>query len=79
MADFVFRVWLNAAMTTYSGFVTPGVTVEAIVDKGPIAELIVRCQIGTAIVSYSKMERSYCTLRLKCHASLESVLAETCR
>ncbi len=34
--------------------------VEAAIDKGPIVELIVRCEKGTAIIAYSKIENLYC-------------------
>jgi hypothetical protein len=52
--------------------------VEASIDRGPITELIVRCPTGTAIISYSKVERRFCTPRLVCHRDLGRVVAQSC-
>lgn len=52
--------------------------IEAIVDRGPILELIVRCPTGTAIVSYSKIERLYCGPRGGCNNSREQTIRSTC-
>jgi len=75
-----------ASMTTYPGYLRQhpagaGATarVEAIVHRGPISELIVRCPRGTAIISYSKMERLYCIPRGGCGASLDEAVRRACR
>jgi hypothetical protein len=52
--------------------------VEATVDRGPIVEMIVRCPSGTAIISYSKMERLYCSPKHACSRALGSIVARTC-
>ena len=52
--------------------------VEAIVDKGLILHIIVRCRTGSAIVTYSKAERLYCTPRHACGGELGRTLAATC-
>ena len=53
--------------------------VEAMIDRGPIYELVVRCAQGTAIVSASKLNRTYCTPALHCDTDLARVLARACR
>jgi hypothetical protein len=65
-----------------SGVQPPAATsqprVEATTDRGPIVEMIVRCPKGTAIISYSKVERLYCSPKHACNRSLGTVLARTC-
>jgi hypothetical protein len=53
--------------------------IEATIDKGPIVEIIIRCRDGSAIISYSKIERLYCSPRMRCVKSLEATVTETCR
>ena len=52
--------------------------IEAVVDKGPLLELIVACRRGSAILSYSKVERVYCGPRKGCDASFAKVARRTC-
>ncbi len=52
--------------------------VEASTDKGPILEIIVRCQSGTAIISYSKIDQKYCTPKLICGTSMAAIVAKSC-
>lgn len=52
--------------------------IEATTDRGPIVEMIVRCPKGTAIISYSKVERLYCSPKLSCNRSLGTILTRTC-
>jgi len=53
--------------------------VEAIVERGPIAELIINCRPGSAIISYSKIERVFCTPSQGCHGSLRAAVGAVCR
>jgi hypothetical protein len=53
--------------------------VEMVIDRGPILEMIIRCQAGTAIVSYSKIERLYCTPKHVCSRSRHETFARSCR
>lgn len=50
----------------YPAFVLDRPVIETVTDKGPILEMIVRCKAGTAIISYSKIERLFCDPRLSC-------------
>jgi hypothetical protein len=74
---------LLAAATTgfiyYPGFVEPGQRVEALIDKGPIVEMIVRCRTGTGIVAVSKYEGLFCAPDFTCYSTLKPALARTCR
>ena len=67
-----------SGLTEYPGFRQPNAQVEAIIDRGPIQELIIKCGDGTAIISFSKVERRFCTPRLQCDPSLRVVVARTC-
>lgn len=78
MLGLVLAASITSGLTDYPVFRNPRARVEASIDRGPIVELIVKCRRGNAIVSYSKMERVYCTPRLNCHRSLGVVIAETC-
>lgn len=68
-----------ASFIEYPAFVKPGARVEAIVDRGLIKELIVRCPQGTGILSYSKVERTYCTPDWRCAPGLDRAIARLCR
>jgi hypothetical protein len=80
---------LLSATTFYPGLGDRGVVlpktiethprVEATRDLGPILELIVRCNSGSAIVSYSKVERVYCRPKGGCLPDLNTTLATACR
>ncbi len=70
---------LTGTFTIYPGSNTRHAEVEAITDRGPILEMIVRCPSGTAIITYSKMERLYCQPNLHCRRDMASVIRNTCR
>jgi hypothetical protein len=52
--------------------------IEATTDRGPIVEMIVRCPKGTAIISYSKLERLFCSPKQACNRNLGTVVARAC-
>jgi hypothetical protein len=62
----------------YPVFVDPTSRVEAVIDRGPILELIVACSEGNAIISYSKMEQTYCSPTFKCGPHMERVIEQSC-
>ena len=81
----------TAGFTTYPGFgdtaspvmprpttSIPALKIEALVDRGPIVEMIIRCGAHTAIISYSKVEKLYCTPKMACNSALDKTLAATC-
>jgi hypothetical protein len=84
----VALIVLAANFTAYPAFGDRGVTtprsaqsnsrVEATIDRGPISELVVRCRSGSAIISYSKVERVYCSPRHQCDRQLAALIKRTC-
>lgn len=67
-----------ATFTIYEGPKASDGRVEAATDRGPIIELIVRCPRGTAIITYSKMERLFCDPRLVCDPSRDVIVRRAC-
>ncbi len=55
-----------------------GSGVEVIVDRGPISELVINCRPGSAIISYSKVERVFCTPSQGCHGTLGAAIEAVC-
>lgn len=88
MASVVAQGLLLAAIISYPsagdrGLIAPrsierAPQVEAALDRGPIVEIIVRCPAGTAILSYSKVEKLYCTPTHVCHRSMATIIARSC-
>lgn len=70
----------NGDFTTYysPGRHKSGAAVETVVDRGPISEIIVRCGRGTAILSFSKVEKRYCTPKSGCFGTLSGAVSATC-
>ncbi len=68
-----------AGLTDYPGFINPKATVEAVVDRGPIQELIIKCPQGTAIIAYSKVEKLFCGPTGGCSQQLPAVVQRACR
>jgi hypothetical protein len=58
MSAFFAAAAVATSFTTYPAFEDPTARIEAIVDKGPIAELIVRCNNGTARLTSLATHRS---------------------
>ncbi len=71
-------VALASNFTTYNFDRGPLPRIEAVTDRGPILELIVHCHSGTAIITYSKIERLYCDPAGGCDADRRSVIARSC-
>lgn len=68
-----------AVFSDYPGFLKRHTQVEAYTDRGAIVEMIVRCPGGTGILSYSKVERLYCSSKHNCSSTLQSAVEDTCR
>lgn len=69
---------LAAIFTDYPAFLRRGEPIEAIIDRGPINELVVRCSKGTGILTYSKLEHLYCASTLACFDTFEAARRATC-
>ena len=63
----------------YPAFIKRGEVVEAYTDRGMIVEMIVRCPTGSGILSYSKVERLYCSSKHVCTKQLQPAVDDTCR
>lgn len=63
----------------YPGLLDRTALVEATIDRGPIVEMIVKCPGGTGILSYSKIERRYCSSKHTCFDGLGTAVRDTCR
>ena len=79
MKFMLLTVAVAGGFIDYPAFVNLRSRVEAVIDRGPILELIVKCGPGTAIFSYSKVERLFCTPTKGCAADLKSAINRTCR
>jgi hypothetical protein len=53
--------------------------VEAVTDLGPVQELIVKCATGTAIISYSKIDKMFCGAGNQCSVSLPIMVRKVCK
>lgn len=62
----------------YPSFLRRDAIVEAYTDLGPIVEMIVKCPQGTGIMSYSKIERLYCSSKNACFPGLHDAVDDTC-
>lgn len=78
-ASIVAAAATTTIFTDYPGFVNPNSTVQSYPDKGPIIEIVVRCPAGSGILSYSKIERVYCSAKHRCFAALSPAVDHTCR
>ena len=63
----------------YPGFLDRKATVEVVIDRGLMQELIVKCGQGTAIISYSKVEKLYCGPSGGCAGNLQPIVQRTCK
>ncbi|HRD76003.1 MAG TPA: hypothetical protein PK264_08690 [Hyphomicrobiaceae bacterium] len=70
---------LAVGFSDYPVFVNPKAKIEAVLDRGPIQELIVKCPRGTAIIAYSKIERLFCPAKGGCTKSVDEAIGRACR
>ena len=85
----MIKIFLVIAATTsnfisYPGFIHPENIIEMTTDKGLILEIVLRCgrnsngQISSGVMSYSKIERLYCSSRNNCYSDAKKAAEETC-
>ncbi|HMQ57931.1 MAG TPA: hypothetical protein PKE65_05240 [Rhizobiaceae bacterium] len=83
-AALIFLATGTGGLNLYPGFVHPGAQIEATIDKGLILEIIVRCgrdgrgRPSPGIMSYSKVERLYCSSKNRCFNAPEAAYRDTC-
>jgi len=75
----------NAAnFSLYPGFQDRNALVEMTTDKGLIIEVVLRCErnskgkVRAGIMSYSKIERLYCSSKNRCFRAAEDAFDDTC-
>jgi hypothetical protein len=71
-------ILLAADITLYPGRNYPDPRIEMIADRGPILELTVKCRQGVAVISYSKIERLYCSPRFDCSRNMTATIRKSC-
>lgn len=89
MSSVLAFVMLTSNFTAYPAFGDRGIAqppaanksyrVEATTDLGLVVELVVSCAKGSAIISYSKIEKLYCGPRSGCDRDVAPVIAKACR
>jgi hypothetical protein len=79
MSTLLAAAAVAASFNAYPAFDDPTARIEAIIDKGPVAEMIVRCDKGTAIIAASWLEKTYCAPDFTCYASLEKAISRSCK
>ncbi len=68
----------------YPGFIDRDATVEMTTDKGLIIEIVLRCsrrpngQVRSGIMSYSKVERLFCSSKNRCFRNADRAFEDTC-
>lgn len=88
MNTFLAANVIAAGFATYPSYGDRGITtpraaaahprIEMTLDKGPIVEMVVRCPRGVSVISYSKIERVFCTPQIVCNSNLATVIAKSC-
>ena len=64
--------------TLYPPPSSPEPRIEAIIDRGIISELIVKCVDGTAIISYSPTDGMYCLTPSNCSSDRKEIIDQSC-
>ena len=69
---------LASTFTAYQAFVQPGATVETLIDKGLLVEMIIKCPDGAGIITFSKVDKRYCTPDFTCHRKIGPAIEQLC-
>lgn len=73
-----------ANFNLYPGMSDPNAYVEMTSDKGLIVEIVLRCdrresgQVKAGIMTYSKVERLFCSSKNRCFRKAEKAADHTC-
>ena len=79
MLNIFFAATAASGYIYYPEFIDTKAKVEAVSDLGPVLEVVVKCKTGSAIMSYSKLERTFCTPQWVCYQDLDTAIARSCR
>ena len=72
------------SLSLYPGFIDEDAVVEMTTDKGLIVEIVLRChrkadgKVSAGIMTYSKVEKVFCSSKLRCFADAERAFDDTC-
>lgn len=66
------------SFSDYPGALSRKSPVEAVIDRGLVVEIVVRCGAGAGILTYSKADRRFCDSSLRCHSGLKAAREATC-
>ncbi len=69
--------------TLYPGFTDRDAFVEMTTDKGLIIEIVLRCKrkgnkVKAGIMTYSKVDRMFCSSKMRCTRDAEKAADDTC-
>jgi hypothetical protein len=64
--------------TLYPPPSSPEPRIEAIIQRGIISELIMKCVDGTAIISYSPTDGMYCLTPSNCSTDRMEIIEQSC-
>ena len=78
MNSLLVALAVSSTFTLYPGFVAPKNQIEAVRDMGLVLEVVVRCPVGTGIMSYSKVDKQFCAPDWTCTRSMEKAIARLC-
>ena len=86
MATFGYMTSAAAAanFSQYPGFTDPDALVEMTTDKGLIIEVVLRCsrkpngKISSGIMTYSKVEKLFCSSKNRCFRDPVRAFDDTC-
>ena len=79
MNSILVAVAVTSTFTLYPGFVEPKSQIEAVRDIGPVLELIVKCPLGNGMMSYSKVDKKFCTADWTCYRDPKAAIAHLCK
>ncbi|MEM7300413.1 MAG: hypothetical protein AAF468_04955 [Pseudomonadota bacterium] len=84
MLKILFIAAATSNFSAYPGFNNPNAMVEMTTDKGLVVEIVLRCgitdlgKISPGIMTYSKVERLFCSSKHKCFDTAEQAAIHTC-
>ena len=65
--------------TLYPGFTNPASDIQMITDKGLVLEMVIACRPGEGIITFSKIDRAFCTPDARCFGDIDKAIGHLCR
>ena len=79
MHSLFIAVAVSTTFTLYPEFVEPQSPIKMVRDLGPVYEITVRCPLGFGIMTYSKVDKRFCTPDWTCYRSIEPAFQKLCK